>query len=100
MEQSNHEAILMPFLEVMKSMTKVTNSLFDIAFAKKPINRDEREVVLYELITSRERILNIIRELDSERFGFQTVQVAVEPSGDKLFLCPYCGNPECTSDHK
>lgn len=75
-----------------------------IPFHVNMTDKKSIEVTLYELIKSREQILEMIQHIDPARFGrrkeVRTVVITPEPSLDFLKLCPICGNPECTSDHK
>lgn len=93
----NTESILKQFDIVEKSLQRAKLP-FEVDFTPQT----SIEVTLYELIKSYHQIENIIREIDPKRFGVQRVSAIHLPMLDveRLHLCPYCGNPECQSDHK
>lgn len=73
-----------------------------IPFWSGLIHKNVIEVSLYELIKAHKQIENMIREIDPQRFGPKESETISFPQLDehKLNLCPFCGNPECQSDHK
>lgn len=95
----NTESILKQF-EIVKTSLQRAKLPFETGMMQKEVI----EVTLYELIKSYHQIANLVREIAPERFGEQIIEKRVahtpELSVDDLDLCPYCGSPDCTSDHK
>lgn len=95
----NTESILKQFEIVQKSISRAK-----LPFETDMLAKEVLEVTLYELIKSYHQIENLVREIDPQRFGQTAVMVnqihTPELSPDKLKLCPFCGDPNCQSDHK
>lgn len=93
----NTESLLKQF-DLVETSIHRARLPFETNMLQEPV----LEVTLYELIKSREQILNMIREIDPNRFGVKVArQISYpEPSVEALSLCPNCGDPNCGSDHK
>lgn len=95
----NTASIISQFELVEKSIARAK-----LPFETDMLQKEVIEVSLYELIRSYHQIENLIREIEPQRFGLKQIQKYVlqtpEISVDRLHLCPFCGDPECQSDHK
>lgn len=93
----NPESILNQFTLVEASITRAK-----LPFETNMLQPKIIEVTLWELIKAREQITNMIREIAPNRFGpHESVSIQwPEITADRLFLCRFCGDPECESDHK
>lgn len=95
----NTEGILQVFSEIEASITRAR-----LPFETGMLQDENVEASLYELIKSWKRIENLVREIAPERFGQKRVvaiQIQMPPlDHHQLAVCPYCGDPKCTSDHK
>jgi len=91
------QSILYQFKIIEESLRRAK-----LPFEVDLMNDTSLEVTLYELIKTREQILNMIRDISPDRFAPYTTPQLVypEPTLQHLNICPYCGNPDCTSDHK
>lgn len=98
-EQSkiNTESILKQF-DIVQESIKRAKLPFETGMLQKPVI----DVTLYELIKSWHQIENMIREIAPDKFGYREVRSSIYPelTVDVLDVCPYCGDPECGSDHK
>ncbi len=93
----NAESILQQLIVVEQSIRRAK-----LPFETSMLQEEVLEVTLYELIKSMEQIKILVREIGYPRFEPVTIQKLHYPimTVDVLNLCPYCGNPNCTSDHK
>ena len=95
----NIDSILKQFGIVEESLKRAK-----LPFETNMLHDKVIEVSLWELIKSYHQIENMVREIAPDRFG-ETMIVkrtlhTPEITEDKLWTCPYCGNPDCQSDHK
>jgi hypothetical protein len=97
METAQVESILKQFEIVEASVDRAK-----IPFWSGLQHKSVIEVSLWELMKAHKQIENMIREIAPERFGGKMTETYVLPPLDhrRLYTCPYCGNPECQSDHK
>jgi hypothetical protein len=60
------------------------------------------EEALFHLIRSRGEALDLIKQIGYPRYQpVKTTSIyEPEPTLDSLRTCPFCGNPNCQSDHK
>lgn len=93
----NTDSILRQFEIIEKSIQRAK-----LPFETFMMQEAVIDVTLYELMKSSTQIENLIREIDPSRFGGKQVTSYHLPELDehRLNLCPYCGDPECQSDHK
>lgn len=93
----NTESIIKQF-ELVESSIHRARLPFDTNMLQEPII----EVSLWEMMKAIQQLENMVREIAPERFGAITVAVTRIPelSVHQLHTCPYCGDPDCGSDHK
>lgn len=94
----------MEVTQIIKAISKVEGRLHrsKLPFETGMLHDKVLEVVSYELIKSVKELTALIREMHPDKFGVKTVSAIHTPELDVhvLDLCPYCGTPGCTSDHK
>jgi len=97
------ESLTMDFYKLKESI-KRAELLIDPRPTTEEINEIQTEITLYELISSIERMTDMVREIDPSRFGKKVEEIRSliipELSLDRLNICPFCGEPGCGSDHK
>lgn len=93
----NVESLLNQFSIVEASITRAR-----LPFETRMLQKQLMEVTLYELIKSREQLLQMIQEIDPTRFGPTIIQIPHTPipNIEMLNVCPFCGSNDCQSDHK
>lgn len=97
---NNNNSILIQF-NVIEESIKRAKLPYEV---NMPIQPHIKEVTLYELIKSYHQIENLIREIGEDRFDKKVKEIrrliTPEIRLEDLNVCPYCGDPSCTSDHK
>lgn len=104
-EQSKIEEGNRPNIEsILKQFDIIEKSLYraKLPFETEMLQHPVIDVCLWELLRSWKQIENLIREIGPDKFGYRKVTVTKIPelTNHVLDVCPYCGNPECDSDHK
>jgi hypothetical protein len=61
-----------------------------------------KEQAMWHLIKVRDQAIELIKKLGYPRFEpVEATSIHYPPIDEfKLHTCPYCGNPDCQSDHK
>jgi hypothetical protein len=93
----NSESLLKQFELVEQSIKRAK-----LPFETDMLHKKVLEVSMYELLKANAQILNMVKEIGYPRW--EPVRTAYvdypAPKIEDLHLCPFCGNPDCGSDHK
>jgi hypothetical protein len=90
-----------PVASILSQFELVEQSLqrAKLPFETNMLQPQVTEVSIYEILKARQQLYNIIEQIGHPHLG-KSITIPKELTIEDLSLCPYCGNPECQSDHK